>query len=200
MRARTRSGSQPRGSIRIIGGEWRSRRITLPAGTRVRPTPDRVRETAFNWLSPWLPGARCLDLYAGSGALGIEALSRGAASVIFVEQDRRLVRSIGESIDDLGGRDALGRAELRAMSAEQYLRAPTIDDGGFDIAFLDPPYELPVADVFAGLLPRMRARGHVYVERSAADSLPEMPGAEWIKTARAGAVRFGVAAVVAAGE
>ena len=77
----------PRGSVRIIGGEWRSRRLAIPDGAAVRPTPDRVRETVFNWLRDSIVGARCLDLYAGTGALGFEALSRGAAQAYFVERD-----------------------------------------------------------------------------------------------------------------
>ena len=81
--------------LRVIGGQWRGRRLTFPDLPGLRPTPDRVRETLFNWLAPVLPGARCLDLFAGSGALGIEALSRGAAEVVFVERHPLAARTRG---------------------------------------------------------------------------------------------------------
>ena len=91
-----------RPSLRIVAGSWRGRRLTFPAGTAVRPTPDRVRETVFNWLGPGIEGARCLDLYAGTGMLGLEALSRGAAEAWFVERDRKLAEFLDEQIELLG--------------------------------------------------------------------------------------------------
>src|ERR1051326_8850085 len=84
--------------LRIIGGTWRGRRLRFPPQEEIRPTPDRVRETLFNWLGPRVVGARCLDLFAGSGALGLEALSRGASGVVFVEQHAAIVRALGEVI------------------------------------------------------------------------------------------------------
>ena len=95
-----RRGSHPN-QIRIIGGQWRSRRLEFPNAPGLRPTPDRVRETLFNWLAPVLPGARCLDLFAGSGALGIEALSRGAAEVLFIEREPLAVRALRENLTRL---------------------------------------------------------------------------------------------------
>jgi 16S rRNA (guanine966-N2)-methyltransferase len=88
MAGQKRKGTQP-GFVRIIGGTWRRRRIALPRDVALRPTPDRVRETLFNWLAPVLPGAECLDLYAGTGVLGFEALSRGAGRAVLVERDRQ---------------------------------------------------------------------------------------------------------------
>ena len=89
-----RNAARVQGRIRIIAGEWRGRRIEIPEGTAVRPTPDRVRETVFNWLRDAIDGARCLDLFAGTGVLGFEALSRGAAEACFVEQDAALVDAL----------------------------------------------------------------------------------------------------------
>ena len=84
--------------LRIIGGEWRGRKLRFPDVAGLRPTTDRVRETLFNWLAPVIHGARCLDLFAGSGALGLEALSRGASSVVFIDSDRRAVQSLRENL------------------------------------------------------------------------------------------------------
>ena len=91
--------------LRIVGGEWRGRRLKFaPSATAIRPTPDRVRETLFNWLQPVVRGARCLDLFAGSGALGIEALSRGARAVVFVEEDARAIRQIRVALEGFASR------------------------------------------------------------------------------------------------
>ena len=88
-------------SVRIIAGEWRGTRIAIPIGTMVRPTPDRARETLFNWLNPAIVGARCLDLFAGTGVLGLEALSRGAKEVWFVETEASLISALRKRIADL---------------------------------------------------------------------------------------------------
>jgi 16S rRNA (guanine966-N2)-methyltransferase len=89
-----RAAHVPRGEVRIIGGAWRSRRLSFPASESLRPTPDRVRETVFNWLTPYLPGAACLDLFAGSGAFGFEALSRAAARAVLVEKRLEVVAAL----------------------------------------------------------------------------------------------------------
>ncbi|MCC7220590.1 MAG: 16S rRNA (guanine(966)-N(2))-methyltransferase RsmD [Candidatus Contendobacter sp.] len=119
--------------LRVIGGQWRSRRLEFPDLPGVRPTPDRVRETLFNWLAPMLPGARCLDLFAGSGALGIEALSRGAAEVVFVERDPAAVRALRDNLARLKAEN--GRVEL--AEALTWLRQPATP---FEIVLLDPPF------------------------------------------------------------
>lgn len=119
--------------VRIIAGKWRGRNMPFPDVAGLRPTPDRVRETLFNWLQGIIHGARCLDLYAGSGALGIEALSRGAAEVVFVDRDRAVTDSLKRQIEQLnaaGGRVVQSDVE----SFLEHAARP------FDVVFLDPPY------------------------------------------------------------
>ena len=119
--------------VRIIGGAWRSRLIDFPDLPGLRPTPDRVRETLFNWLGQDLTGLVCLDLFAGSGALGFEAASRGAKWVTLVESDARAAAALERSAAALGTRDV----EIRRMNALQFL---SFSDRRYDLAFLDPPY------------------------------------------------------------
>jgi 16S rRNA (guanine966-N2)-methyltransferase len=126
------SGSH-RGRLRIIGGAWRSRRLEFPESPGLRPTPDRVRETVFNWLAPYLPGATCLDLFAGSGAFGFEALSRGAERVVFVEKNAEAVAALRRNGESLG----TTQAEIVPADALVFLNGPV---AAFDIVFLDPPY------------------------------------------------------------
>jgi 16S rRNA (guanine966-N2)-methyltransferase len=123
----------PRGELRIIGGTWRSRRLSFPASEGLRPTPDRVRETVFNWLTPHLPGAACLDLFAGSGAFGFEALSRGAARVVLVEKRLEVVAALRHNREQLKA----DQADIVHADAAEYLRGPA---AAFDIVFIDPPY------------------------------------------------------------
>lgn len=177
----------PRGSVRIIGGEWRSRRIAVPAGTTVRPTPDRVRETVFNWLRDRVDGARCLDLYAGTGVLGFEALSRGAAEAVFVERDPMLVAALREHAATLGA-----SARIVRQDAEAFLHGTVA--APFDVVFLDPPYERPIEPLL-GLLPRwLKVTSVVYVERPRAAGLPDVPAASWAKRSHAGAIEYGLLA------
>jgi 16S rRNA (guanine966-N2)-methyltransferase len=122
------------GSVRIIGGSLRRSRLEVPGAPGLRPTPDRVRETLFNWLAPIIEGARCLDLFAGTGALGVEALSRGAGWVDFVERDPRLVQALRQNLQRL----RQTQAAVRCADALQMLgEAPAI---AYDIAFVDPPF------------------------------------------------------------
>jgi 16S rRNA (guanine966-N2)-methyltransferase len=125
--------SQPANQVRIIAGTWRGRRLSFAPVPGLRPTPDRVRETLFNWLAPVIRGARCLDLYAGSGALGLEAASRGAAEVVLVENDRQVVVALERQ------RESLGAHQVSVVRAEvlQWLSSPA---SAFDIVFLDPPF------------------------------------------------------------
>ncbi len=153
----------------------------------LRPTPDRVRETVFNWLAPRIVGARCLDLYAGSGALGIEALSRGAGHVQFIERDRLAVQALRESLAALDAKgfeviqgDALSAIHARAMP--------------FDIAFVDPPFDLDLHDAALEALARSAALGMnalVYVE-SPAGRPPDFGRGPWNpwRTGRAGDVGY----------
>ena len=119
--------------VRIIAGQWRGRRLEFPDLPELRPTPDRVRETLFNWLAPVLPGARCLDLFAGSGALGIEALSRGAAEVVLVERQPLVVRALRDNLARLKAENA----RVEAVDALAWLRQPGTP---FEMVFLDPPF------------------------------------------------------------
>jgi 16S rRNA (guanine966-N2)-methyltransferase len=121
------------GEVRIIAGKWRGRRIKVPEVKDLRPTPDRVRETLFNWLSPHIVGARCLDLFAGSGALGFEALSRGAAYVELVDQSAIVVTLLRKELVEFEVENAIAYQ----AKAPQQLRKPDVP---FDIVFLDPPY------------------------------------------------------------
>jgi len=120
--------------LRIIGGRWRSRRLRFPDVEGLRPTPDRVRETLFNWLAPLIEGARCLDLFAGSGALGIEALSRDAAEVVFVERQPLVVRQLRRNLAQLGQ----ASAQVIQADALVWLGGPSRP---FDVVFLDPPFD-----------------------------------------------------------
>lgn len=126
--------ARPANTLRIIGGTFRGRRLSFTDVPGLRPTPDRVRETVFNWLAPLMPGARCLDLFAGSGALGLEALSRGAREVVFVDSHALAVKSLRENIALLGA----GGAEVVQADALDWLNRGT--DEPFDIVFLDPPF------------------------------------------------------------
>ena len=169
-----------KGEIRIIAGEYRGRRIKVAARPGLRPTPDRVRETLFNWLGQWLDGLACLDLFAGSGALGFEAASRGAARVVMVENDAAVFQSL-EKFRSLIGAKAI---ELVRGDALEYLKRSR---ERFDVVFLDPPFRqnaLPA--VFRQLQGAPGTR--VYVEASE----PFTPGAPWheLKRARAGQVSY----------
>src|SRR5699024_7954428 len=108
-----------RGTLRIIGGDWRGRRLSFPDLPGVRPSPDRLREALFNWLSPFIEGAHCLDLFAGSGALGLEALSRGAGEVAFVDCSRKVLEAVQQHLDRLGGAE---RGSTCCSDARQYLQ------------------------------------------------------------------------------
>ncbi|MCV6589200.1 MAG: 16S rRNA (guanine(966)-N(2))-methyltransferase RsmD [Marinobacterium sp.] len=127
----------PVSTLRIVGGQWRGRKIPFPAIDGLRPTPDRVRETLFNWLQSQIAGAHCLDLYTGSGALGLEALSRGAASCTFVDRDSQVIRQLGDNLKLLGS----GDAELVQAGADQWLAMQSAASRRpFDIVFMDPPF------------------------------------------------------------
>jgi len=171
-----------RNRVRIIGGRWRSRIVRFPAAAQIRPTPDRVRETLFNWLGQHLDGLACLDLFAGSGALGFEAMSRGAARVVMVERDRAIARGLRDSAELL---EAQG-LEVVEGDALGYLGRPKEK---FDLVFLDPPYESELAaQALARLEPHLNPHARVYVE----SSRPPEPAPRWrvLREDRAGAVRY----------
>ena len=153
----------PSGRVRIIGGRWKRTPLEVPAVPGLRPTPDRVRETLFNWLGQSLEGWRCLDLFAGSGALGLEAASRGAARVVMVERDRNACRAIAQTIVRLSAAPVVELIEgdaIAALSALSARREPR-----FDLVFLDPPFAQQSVDRFlAAIEPLLGAGGLVYVE------------------------------------
>lgn len=126
--------TKPHSTVRIIGGSLRGSRIEVPPISGLRPTPDRVRETLFNWLAPVIEGARCLDLFAGSGALGIEALSRGAAQVTFVESDGVALASLQATLVRLHA----VAADVVARDAMAFLAGPPAP---YDVVFIDPPFD-----------------------------------------------------------
>jgi 16S rRNA (guanine966-N2)-methyltransferase len=175
----------PPGSLRIIAGELRGRRLSIPQGTTVRPTPDRVRETVFNWMRSEVEGARCLDLYAGTGALGFEALSRGAAEVWLVEHDPVLAAALAEHAERLGVAPRIVRQDVPSL-----LRGRPA--ARFDVAFLDPPYDTPVEPLLELLAPWLAARAAVYVERARGAGLPEVGWGRWHRRSSAGAVEYGL--------
>lgn len=175
------------GRLRIIGGEWRGRRLEFPSRPDLRPTPDRVRETLFNWLAPVLAGARVVDLFAGSGALGLEALSRGAAEAWLVERDPALARVLAEHVARLGANARVIRDDTR-----RFLKRQHGADVRFDIAFVDPPYREPVEPWLRLLDPVLAPSAIVYVERPLPEGLPDDVGGEWTKRSRAGGVEFGL--------
>jgi len=171
-----------KGQIRIIAGEYRGRRIRVASRPGLRPTPDRVRETLFNWLGQRLDGESCLDLFAGSGALGFEAASRGAARVVMVEADRAAYDALQAARELIGARTV----ELVHGDALQYLERA---GDRFGVVFLDPPFRqnaLPA--VLERLEPRLVDGARVYIEAPAACTL----GGRWreLKSARAGQVSY----------
>lgn len=177
-----------RGSIRIIGGRWRRRRIAVPEGDAIRPTPDRVRETVFNWLAPTIGGARCLDLFAGSGAFGIEAASRGAQHVVMVEREPALAEKLIEEVNALGAGE---QVSVRRSDALALLELGAAEP--FDVVFVDPPYgnnlEGPVcAALDAGGW--LAEDALIYVETNRAAKMQWPADWEVLREKEAGQVRY----------
>lgn len=191
MKGRRKS---PAGEVRIIGGAWRGRRVTVVDAPGLRPTGDRVRETLFNWLAPVLPGMRCLDLFAGTGALGLEALSRGAEEVCFVERQAAVGRALEESLRRLGS--ANGR--VVTADALRFLSGPPQP---FDLVFLDPPFgDFDIGELCT-LLDKgwLAGGGRAYLEMPADRDMPALPPLwEVLKEKTAGQVRFALARRLAA--
>ncbi|WP_455380124.1 16S rRNA (guanine(966)-N(2))-methyltransferase RsmD, partial [Acidihalobacter prosperus] len=176
--------------LRIIGGKWRGRYIRFPDLGDLRPTSDRVRETVFNWLQWDVPGCRCLDLFAGSGALGFEAASRGAGEVILVESSSRVACQLHENIAHVGA----SNMSVFKISALDYLQSP---GKPFDIVFVDPPFRLGLMEQCLLLLTGnnwLKSDARVYLEYPLESGAPSMPpGLEIIRQKKAGNVGFGVA-------
>jgi 16S rRNA (guanine966-N2)-methyltransferase len=164
------ASKSPLNRLRIIGGRWRGVPIAFPPRPELRPTPDRVRETIFNWLQPVIAETRCLDLFAGSGALGFEALSRGASHVVLVDRDPLIVRHLQDTARKL----AIEQTECIASDAQRFLSRPPRP---FDIVFLDPPY---ASGVLASVCEQLndgwlRPAAFVYLEAPADAGLPMLP-------------------------
>ena len=184
-RAGKHSGS---GRLRIVAGKWRSRVLRIADAPGLRPTSERIRETLFNWLAPMLPGARCLDLFAGTGALGLEALSRGAASVVFVERSATVADLLRENVTQLGSENAavVQTDALRFLATDGPER--------FDIIFLDPPFADADYEELCRLLQKngwLAAGARVYLEQPTQAEKPKLPdGWEVLKEKTAGKVRY----------
>lgn len=177
----------PPGRIRIIAGSLRGSRIEVPRSEGLRPTPDRVRETVFNWLQAHVPGAHCLDLFAGTGANGIEALSRGAESLVAIEREPRLADGLRQVLTRL----KVDHARVVCDDALAWLRQPASQR--FDLVFMDPPFALDVAAEAAAALETggwLAASALIYVERPNGRET-EMP-ANWTvhRQGRAGALSY----------
>jgi 16S rRNA (guanine966-N2)-methyltransferase len=186
------------GYVRIIGGRWRGRRIAVPGLPGLRPTPDRVRETLFNWLAPAIAGSRCLDLFAGTGALGLEAASRGARHVVLVERGRESVQHLREAAAAL----APETCEVVQADALAWLQSPPRP---FDVVFLDPPYDAGLLDASMQALESggwLAPGARIYLEAPAERGTPVLPqGWTLHRSGRAGAVGYHLALrPAAAGE
>ncbi len=185
------------GRVRIIAGHWRGRRLVVEDEPDVRPTPDRVRETLFNWLAPDLPGARCLDLFAGSGALGFEAVSRGADHAVLVDRSRVVCARLRDECERLGAAQGVNVVEADALD---WLARPRAGAGTalFDIVFVDPPRHLEVHREAASRLAEhgwLAPAARVWFEVARRRPPPDLP-AGWtlLKSGRAGDVRYYLAA------
>ncbi len=188
MARRSKTGKSQPGRLRIVAGNWRSRLLDIADVEGLRPTSERIRETLFNWLAPGIHGKRCLDLFAGTGALGLEALSRGASEVVFVERASRASEMLARNIQVLQAQGAT----LLQQDAESYLDTDAALP--FDIVFLDPPF---AENVLSDLCRKIEERGFlandglVYLEQDRAMEIAALPG-NWrvLKNKTAGNVRY----------
>ena len=186
----TKTKSSYPGRLRIIGGRWRGRRLEVPESEGLRPTPDRVRETLFNWLQPYIAGAHCLDLFAGTGALCLEALSRGAARVVMVEQAPAVAEQLRRHVATLQADNA---EVVRADAVDFLQQAPQ----AFDIVFLDPPFRSDLIRRCAELAEArgwIKPGGLIYIEApSRVEALPIPATWELLRSKSAGQVGYHLA-------
>jgi 16S rRNA (guanine966-N2)-methyltransferase len=154
--------------LRIVAGKWRGRRIEAPSGPDVRPTLDRVREAWMSILQPDIPGARVLDLFAGSGALGLEALSRGATTVELVEKSIRSIKAITQNVEALGAGD-----EVTITRSDAILYARKLEAGAFDVAFADPPYDGGFAPILASIWLETPFSSILSIEHKRGEKMPD---------------------------
>ena len=179
-----------KGRLRIIGGLWRGRKLQFVASPGLRPTPDRVRETLFNWLSAVIHGSRCLDLFSGSGALGLEALSRGAGHCVFIDSAGSAINAIRQHLDTL----ACSTADTCQCDGLHWLRENPSPGQAFDIVFLDPPFQQQLLAPACELLETrgwLAPSAHIYLESGAGEDTPAVPpGWELKREKQAGEVRY----------
>jgi 16S rRNA (guanine966-N2)-methyltransferase len=188
MAKRIKANKTRSGRLRIVAGNWRSRLLDIADVPGLRPTSERIRETLFNWLTPHIHGARCLDLFAGTGALGLEALSRGAQSAMFVENSAQAVATLNANIEVLSA----DGATVRKMDARQYLLARPTEK--FDLVFLDPPFAADMTEELCRLLEDSGAlsdRSLIYIEQDRSRAEVALPEAwQIVKNKTAGNVRY----------
>jgi len=181
-----------RGRLRIVAGIWRSRVLEIADVEGLRPTSERIRETLFNWLTPGMAGARCLDLFAGTGVLGLEALSRGAAAAVFVENSKIAIATLRRNVASLDASAAL----IHSGAATEYINASGAER--FDIVFLDPPFADDNLAELCRLIDEselLAANANVYLEQDRARPEPDLPdGWTVLKSKVAGNVRYMLAA------
>ena len=186
--ARNKKKSLP-GRLRIVAGKWRSRLLDIADVPGLRPTSERIRETLFNWLAPSIAGSRCLDLFAGTGALGLEALSRDAAHVVFVEKSSKAADTLEHNVDLV---EAASDATVYRMDAFEFVAQQR--SNSFDVVFLDPPFAAGMLDDLCRLLDQgsLLARGAlVYIEEDNARPATNLPtGWQTLRTKAAGNVRY----------
>jgi 16S rRNA (guanine966-N2)-methyltransferase len=176
-----------RNEVRLIGGQWKRSKLPVTDSAGLRPTPDRVRETLFNWLGQDLSGWRCLDAFAGSGALGFEAASRGADSVVLLERDRRIATRLDES------KQRLKATQIRIESADALAWMARCPPDSFELVFIDPPFDAPLLEPALKLAVRLVVpQGFVYVEAGEPLQVEavEAQGLRLHRQGRAGAVHF----------
>ena len=185
---RSRDASKATGQLRIIGGQWRGRKLAFRNSPGLRPTTDRVRETLFNWLAPDIAGARCLDLFAGSGALGLEALSRGAQHCDFNDTNRGALDDIAGHLQRLSAGD---RGQCTFGGADAFIAAARQP---YDLIFVDPPFSSGLAEETLVLLARsacVKDGSFIYLETGQDDLLPQLPeGWSLYRDKRAGGVSY----------
>ena len=188
MTRQTGNKKPPAGRLHIVAGNWRSRLLDIADVPGLRPTSTRIRETLLNWLAPSLPGARCLDLCAGTGALGLEALSRGATSALFVERSAIAARMLRSNIAALQTQGA----EVLQMDALEFSDAQAA--APFDLVFLDPPFAADMVDDLCRLLSERKllaGNARIYLELDRNKPEPELPaGWQVLKNKTAGNVRY----------
>ena len=186
--ARNKKKPQP-GRLRIVAGKWRSRLLDIAEVPGLRPTSERIRETLFNWLAPTIAGSRCLDLFAGTGALGLEALSRGAARVVFVEKSPQAANTLERNINLV---EAESAATVQRMDAFDFMAQD--HSNSFDIIFLDPPFAADMLDDLCRLLDQgslLSKSALIYIEEDNARPTANRPtGWQTLRTKVAGNVRY----------